>query len=127
MFKILWVGMGGFVGSSFRYMLSSAIHRLSPTAIFPFGTFAVNVLGCLAIGLLSGYAETHDVFEPHIRLFLFVGLLGGFTTFSTFGFETFALMSGERMARAMATVLLHLVIGIGAVWLGYVVTRGTPA
>jgi CrcB protein len=127
MYKILWVGMGGFVGSSLRYALSAAVHRLLPLAIFPLGTLAVNVVGCLSIGMLSGFAESHDVLEPHMRLFLFVGLLGGFTTFSTFGFETFALANGGRVARAAATVLLHIAIGIGAVWFGYVSTRGTPA
>jgi len=127
MYKILWVGMGGFAGSSLRYLISTLIHRLLPSSIFPIGTLAVNVLGCLSIGMLSGYAETNDVLDPHMRLFLFVGLLGGFTTFSTFGMETFTLASGDRLVRAVATVVLHLLIGLLAVWYGYNTMKGTPA
>lgn len=125
MYKVLWVGMGGFVGSSLRYVMSAAVARVLPVAVFPLGTLAVNVLGCLSIGMLSGYAEINDVFDPHVRLFLFVGLLGGFTTFSTFGFETFTLANGDSMPKAIATVLLHVAIGLGAVWFGYVTMRGT--
>lgn len=117
--KILWVGMGGFLGSSTRYVVSSAIRRLLPHAIFPYGTVAVNVVGCLVIGWLTGYADLHDTLAPHVRLFLFVGILGGFTTFSTFGFESFALLTGGRAGHAFASIAMHLFVGIGAVWLGY--------
>ena len=94
--QILLVGAGGFVGSVLRYGLSGAVHRLLPFAAFPYGTLAVNVVGCLAIGLLAGWSEARQVIGPELRLFLFIGLLGGFTTFSTFGYETF------EMARSCA-------------------------
>ncbi len=97
------------------------MHRLVPMAFFPYGTLAVNGLGCLLIGVLMGLSDSRSVLGPQTRLFLLIGVLGGFTTFSTFGHETLALArDGERLA-AGANVALHLVIGLGCVWIGYAV------
>ena len=71
------------------------VHRLMPLSEFPFGTFVVNVVGCLCIGVLNGVAETRQIIGPELRLFLMIGLLGGFTTFSTFGYETLALIRDQ--------------------------------
>ena len=117
---ILWVGFGGFVGSSLRYLLSGWVHRLPGTSTFPHGTLAVNVIGCLALGFLGGWAEHRQVLSPATRLFLMIGVLGGFTTFSTFAFETLAFAHGSDAARAFANITLHIVLGLGAAWLGYV-------
>ena len=116
--QILLVGAGGFLGSVLRYGLSGLVYRL-PFAAFPFGTLAVSLLGCLAIGLLAGLAESRQLIGPDMRLFLFVGLLGGFTTFSTFGYETFALLRDGEHLRVAASVLVHLLVGVGAVWFGF--------
>ena len=86
---------------------------------YPLGTLTVNSLGCFVIGLLGGWAEWHELFTPPIRLFFFVGILGSFTTFSTFGFETVFLMKDAHFLAALGNVGLHLALGLGAVWMGY--------
>ena len=122
---LLLVGFGGFLGSVLRFVVSGAAHRMTTILTFPIGTFAVNVLGCLAIGFLSGLAESREVISPQSRLFLMIGLLGGFTTFSTFGYETFALArDGERLY-ALANVLASVTVGLGAVWLGQILAKVT--
>lgn len=120
--RIALVGAGGFLGSVFRYALSGFVQRLLPMSTFPYGTLAVNVVGCLGIGALSGLADTRQILSPATRSFLLIGLLGGFTTFSTFGYEAFALSRDGEHLRAAANVLLHVGLGLVAVWLGYSVT-----
>lgn len=119
----LLVGAGGFAGSVLRWACSGLVYRAVPAARIPWGTLAVNVLGCLAIGLLAGLVETRQAFGPRARLFLMVGLLGGFTTFSTFGYEANRLIEGGERAGAAAYVALHVVVGLAAVWLGYALSR----
>jgi len=117
--NILFVGLGGFVGSVLRYLVSGWIERLSDTSFFPYGTMSVNVIGCLVIGLLGGWADNHNLLTPPMRMFLLLGLLGGFTTYSTFGYETMALLRDRQALAALAYVGLHLLLGFGAVALGY--------
>ncbi len=117
--NIFFVGLGGFTGSVLRYLVSGWIQRLSDTPFFPYGTLGVNVIGCLVIGLLGGLAENTELFTPPVRMFLLVGMLGGFTTYSTFGYETMALLRDRQMLAAAAYVGLHLGLGFGAVALGY--------
>jgi len=116
---VLLVGAGGFAGSVLRYAVSGLVHRLMPFATFPFGTLAVNALGCLVIGVLGGFSEGRHAIGHDLRLFLFLGLLGGFTTFSSFGYETLALLRDGENARAAANVALQLVTGLGLAWAGY--------
>ena len=106
--QIILVGIGGFIGAVFRFLLSGFVHRLVPLSEFPFGTLAVNVVGCLLIGLLNGLAETRQVIGPELRLFLMIGMLGGFTTFSAFGYETLELIRDAEIARAMGNVFLQV-------------------
>lgn len=115
----LLVGCGGFVGALLRYGLGGLVHRQLPLTTFPVGTLAVNLLGCLAIGVFAGLAESRQLFGPELRTFALVGLLGGFTTFSTFGFETFAMARDGEALRASANVGLQVVFGLACVWLGY--------
>lgn len=117
--QIILVGLGGFAGSILRYLVSGWVQRLVDTPFFPYGTLSVNVLGCLAIGLLGGWADNAGLFSPSARLFLLVGVLGGFTTFSTFGYETMAMLRDKAMLAAFLYVGLHLLLGFGAVALGY--------
>lgn len=121
--QIFIVGIGGFIGSVFRFLLSGFVHRLMPLSEFPFGTFVVNVVGCLCIGVLNGVAETRQIIGPELRLFLMIGMLGGFTTFSTFGYETLALIRDAEVFRAMGNVSLHVFFGLLAVWLGDMLGR----
>jgi len=117
--NILFVGLGGCVGSVLRYLVSGWVQRLSGTAFFPYGTLGVNVLGCLLIGLLGGWADNVQPFSPPVRLFLLLGLLGGFTTYSTFSYESMALLRDRQTLAAAAYVGLQLILGFGAVALGY--------
>ena len=118
MTNILLVGLGGFFGSVARYKLGGWLLHLTAQEKFPFSTFAVNVVGCLLVGILAGLAEKHELFGPGTRLFLFTGLLGGFTTFSAFGLETmFLLRRGETWVAAMY-VVASVLLGLVAVWVG---------
>lgn len=117
---VLLVGVGSFFGGVFRYGLSTWVHRLLDNPWFPYGTLAVNTLGCLAIGFLAGLAEARAAFTPEARLFLFVGVLGGFTTFSSFALETFSLARDTQSLAAFANIGAQLLLGLLAVWLGNV-------
>ena len=118
--KILWVGLGGCLGSISRYLLSGYIQHLVRGTGFPYGTLTVNLIGCLFIGFLSQWIETRGFLSPEARLFVFMGLLGGFTTFSTFSNETMNLWQTGAGAAALANVAVHVVLGLGAAWLGHV-------
>ena len=115
---ILLVGLGGFVGSVFRYKLGGYVLHMTAQGRLPYGTFTVNVLGCLLVGVLAGIAERYEVFGPDTRLFLFTGLLGGFTTFSAFGLETVALIRRGEPGTAALYAAGSVVLGIAAVWIG---------
>lgn len=123
MLRILLVGAGGFAGSVFRYLLSGLVYRFWGNGAVPVGTLAVNITGCFLIGLLGGLTETRQFFSPETRVFLLIGLLGGFTTFSTFGYETFHLMRAGQMPAMLLNVILHVILGVGAVWAGYILAR----
>lgn len=118
MIGVVFVGIGSFIGGVLRYLLSTWVHRLLDNPWFPYGTLAVNGLGCLAIGFLAGLAESRAAFTPEVRLFVFVGVFGGFTTFSSFAFETFALVRDTQSHAALLNVGLQLALGLAAVWLG---------
>jgi len=118
MHPVLLAGLGGFLGSVARYKLGGLVLHLTVQERFPFSTFAVNVLGCLTVGVLAGLAERHEAFGPDARLFLFTGLLGGFTTFSAFGLEAVYLLRRGEVATAALYAGGSVVLGIAAVWLG---------
>ena len=117
MAQILFVGMGGFLGSVARYLLVGLVQSAS-TGPFPLGTLAVNVIGCVAVGGLSHLLETSSVLTNDARAFLVIGLLGGFTTFSAFGNETFGLLRQGGGSLAGANVLANVLLALGGVWLG---------
>lgn len=121
--EALAVGVGGMCGAILRYWLSGAVYALIPSPRIPWGTLAVNVLGCFAIGALTGLADARGVLSPTARLFLLIGLLGGFTTFSTFGYETLALLRDQALVRAALNVTLQITLGLAAAWGGLVVAR----
>lgn len=121
MYRILLVGIGGFVGSVLRYLASGLVQDLSKSVSFPYGTLAVNVAGCFIIGFLSYLAESRGVFTAESRAFVFVGILGGFTTYSSFGNETINLWRDGEHSLVFANVASQLILGLGAVWLGRVV------
>jgi CrcB protein len=116
--KILLVGAGGFIGSVLRYLLSGLAQDLARREDFPFGTLAVNVIGCLAIGLLSQVAESRGALSPEVRACVMIGILGGFTTFSSFGNETVSLWRDGEGLLGFLNVAAQVLLGLGAVWLG---------
>lgn len=122
--NILAVGFGGFIGAVFRYLLSGLTGYMFNLETFPLGTVVVNVLGSLLIGLLGGLVEHSQPFSPQVQLFIFVGILGSFTTFSTFSFETMNLMRNGAYLIALSNVLIQLTLGFSAVFIGYNLTKG---
>ncbi len=116
--KVLAIGCGGFIGAVLRYVVSGVIQNLSRSVSFPFGTLGVNLIGCYLIGLFACLAETHNVFSPEMRLFLLIGILGSFTTYSTFGNETLDILRNREALRAISNIVLHVILGLLAVWLG---------
>jgi CrcB protein len=120
---ILLVALGGALGSVLRYLASGVAHQAWPGLLFPVGTLSVNVLGSLLIGLIGGAAETRSFLMPEMRVFLFTGLLGGFTTFSAFAFESLGLAQDAAWIRFTLNVVVQLVFGLGAAWAGYGIGR----
>lgn len=119
----LIVFLGAGIGGVLRFVMSPAVQRSCNDWSFPIGTFSVNILGCFIIGLLGQLAESRGLFQGETRLFLLVGILGGFTTFSTFGYETFQLLRGGEIWYALANAFLQVVLGLSSVWLGFVIGR----
>lgn len=118
MTNILLVGFGGFIGSILRYLaggyVQTVLHRLD----FPYGTLAVNLTGCFVIGLLAQLGEQQGMFSNESRSFIFIGLLGGFTTFSSFGNETLNLIRQDHAVAALLNIGANVVLGLGSVWFG---------
>jgi CrcB protein len=118
----LLVGFGGFAGAVLRYAVGGFVHRQFPLTAFPSGTLCVNLVGCVLIGALAGLADSRQVFSPELRTFAFIGVLGGFTTFSTFGIETIALARDGDYLGAASNLGLHVFVGLGSCWLAYALT-----
>lgn len=120
---ILLVGIGGFVGAVARYKLGGVILYATMQEHFPYSTFSVNLLGCLGIGVLAGLAEHHDMLDHDLRLLLFTGLMGGFTTFSAFGLDALHLLRRGELPTALLYITGSILFGLAAVWLGLKLTR----
>ncbi len=116
--KILFVGLGGFVGASLRYATGTVVGRFAAESSFPYGTFVVNIVGCLLIGFLAGVVEARGLGSDAARAFVFTGLLGAFTTFSTFSYETVGLFQGGQTSPALTNLGLQIALGLIAVWSG---------
>lgn len=121
--KLWLVGLGGFLGSVLRYALGGWVGRMKAGWTFPIETLLINVAGCIVLGFLAGLAESRGVFSGTTRAFLFIGLLGGFTTFSTYGYETFQLLRDGQWHSATLSTTLQVVLGIGGVWAGHSLAR----
>jgi CrcB protein len=123
MLQIVLVGVGSLIGGVLRFGLSTWVHRVLDNPWFPYGTLVVNGLGCFLIGFLAALAESRAVFTSEVRLFIFVGILGGFTTFSSFALETLSLARDSQSAAALANIGLQLTLGLVAVWIGNVMAH----
>jgi CrcB protein len=123
MLKILMVGIGGFTGAICRYLVYEATLIFYKGSWLPLGTLTVNVSGCFIIGLLGGLSETREIFTPEIRALVFIGFLGGFTTFSSFGYEIFFLIRNGQTGAALVNLGLQIILGLTAVWAGFFLSR----
>ena len=122
MFKYFIVFIGSGIGGSFRYWLSSLIHKYAPP-YFPFGTFVINILGSLILGWMIFGLDEKDLINPSLKLFIGIGFCGGFTTFSTFSLETFNLMKNGEILLAGLNILLSVIISLIGIYIAYLLTR----
>jgi len=113
----LLVAIGGALGSVARYALSTFVLRATGT-LFPLGTFVVNAVGCLVFGLIIGAADQRFTLTPQARAFVLAGVLGGFTTFSSYVFESAGLIRDGQMGAAIVNVAGQVVVGLAAFWIG---------
>jgi fluoride exporter len=119
---LLVIGTGGFLGSISRFLASRIVQNNFPSA-FPFGTFFVNIAGCLLIGLIYGFSERSSLLTPGWKMFLTVGFCGGFTTFSTFANENLALLRDGSFFHFFLYTGLSVFLGIGATFFGVILTK----
>jgi len=122
MTKVLAIAAGGAVGALLRYWTSIAVHSRLGTA-FPYGTLAVNILGSLLMGFLYIWLIERMAAGPALRAFLLIGVLGAFTTFSTFSMETLNLMEAGHPGKALANVLVSVIVCVTAAGLGVLAAR----
>ena len=124
MYKLLLIALGGALGTLARYGTHVLSKGVGERLAFPIATITVNLLGCFAIGYLQGALIERWPVREEYRLMLIVGFLGGFTTFSTFGWDTAQLLRDGQMARGIAYAIASNVIGIALVFAGYGLSRG---
>ncbi|MCP4180679.1 MAG: fluoride efflux transporter CrcB [bacterium] len=117
--QCLFVGIGGFLGAISRYLISTKVQTLSKSSVFPYGTLAVNFIGCLIIGFLSGIVLNSNWLNLSLQNLLITGFLGALTTFSTFGFETYTLIRNGAVRLAVTNILLQVIVGISLLWFGF--------
>ena len=121
----LLAGLGGAIGSVGRVMMTNLITRWMGDE-FPFGTIVVNITGAILMGLLAGYSVSDPgklIFSPAARTFLMIGVLGGYTTFSSFSLQTFLLLEQGNISGALLNVLLSVVLCVAGIWIGFVTIR----
>ncbi|MFZ4621394.1 MAG: fluoride efflux transporter CrcB [Bacteroidota bacterium] len=118
--KYLFIGLGGFLGSIARFGIASFIQNKTES-LFPYGTMAVNIAGCFIIGLLMTLFQERIIVSQNIRLFLVIGILGGFTTFSSFSYDTFAMMKSGNLFGAGLNAGMSLFGCLVATWVGFYV------
>ena len=122
MTKWLLIAVGGAFGSVMRYAMQGWVQRATSSS-FPLGTLVVNLIGCALVGFLAATFTGPKLIREEYRLGIIVGILGGFTTFSTFGWETFSHINDRQFAFAALNVALSCGLGILAVWAGYRVSE----
>lgn len=111
----LLVAAGGALGATARYVVADLVHRVA-SPFFPWGTFLVNITGCFLFGLIAGAGEAWGVVGPLTRTFMLVGVLGGYTTFSSFAFETVQLMRAGQMSSAIGNIVGQVTLGLLSFW-----------
>jgi fluoride exporter len=120
--NILLVGLGGLIGSVARYLVAILFAGQFASS-FPLATFAVNIAGCFLIGILFALSDRGNILSPEWRVLLTTGFCGGFTTFSTFSYESIKLMQDSEFLYLGLNVVLSVVIGFAATYLGILLVR----
>ncbi len=123
MINLLLVGVGGFLGAISRYLLGLGINVLLPAGKFPFAVLLANILGSFAIGLLWGISNSNSSFKEEYSLFLIVGVLGGFTTFSSFSLDNLKLISQGLLVQAIMNIIISVFAGLFFTWLGFFISK----
>ena len=118
MYKIILIGFAGLIGTLLRYWLSEFVSRQSGET-FPWGTLVVNIIGCLIAGIVFHLTEERFLLNPTFRAVILIGLLGGFTTFSSYGLQTFTLLRDGAFGLATLNLVVSNVLGLFMVWVGY--------
>ncbi|HKJ26932.1 MAG TPA: fluoride efflux transporter CrcB [Anaerolineales bacterium] len=116
--NLIILGLGGFFGAISRYLLSSSVQNVLKDTNFPYGTLVVNILGCFALGALAHLAETKGLLDAQTHLFLLVGFVGAFTTFSTFSLESASLLQSGRSAAGLLNIFGSNLLGLVFVFVG---------
>lgn len=116
------IAVAGLLGTLLRYWLSGFVARQYGET-FPWGTMAVNLIGCLLTGAVFSVTETRFVVNPTVRMVILIGLLGGLTTFSSYGLQTFMLLRDGSFGLAILNVVTSNTLGLVMVWFGYLVAK----
>lgn len=114
--KLIYIGLGGFIGAILRYIVSGLVLNYFQKD-FPYGTLAVNLIGCFFLGLMAS-VSMEKMIHTELKSFIMIGLLGAFTTFSTFSYETMTLLEQGSLGLGAANICVSIFFGLGAVWLG---------
>ncbi len=121
----LLVAMGGAIGATLRYGTGMLIAK--PHMLFPWPTWWINIIGCLFAGIFFAFSQKYSFLQTEARLFLMVGILGGFTTFSSFGLETFQLLKQGAVTIALSYVISSVIVGVFMLGVGFYLTQLTLA
>jgi CrcB protein len=119
---VLLIGIGSFIGGVCRYYSQQIISKFFPSPL-PYGTLSVNIIGCLLIGIIYGLSERGNLLSPEWRLFLTTGFCGGFTTFSTFSYESIALIQDGEFFYLSLYIALSVILGLASTYLGMLVVK----
>ena len=118
------VGVGGFFGTSLRFITTALVEKLIPVSTFPLGTFFVNIIGCLCIGIFTGYFSSKISDSNNFYLFVTIGLLGGYTTFSALAYEAQLFIQNGEIIKLTLYIASQVIMGVFLAILGYNITRG---